>query len=175
MLAFLSSLSSKALLLEEKWQLSHLWKVPNNLKPFQKNPPKQLHEKKAIWSSTHRWIMSLGIYCYKMLVFLNQEVALHPSTPKEKKLLGNRNSKLNCSGTSTTLQYHHQLSIINFFAIISFLKTLMICSETSNCKDSVWAEACQFSIQSILKICFQNGFDILLQFSPLSLQNIQIC
>lgn len=48
MLAFLYSLSSIVLPMEEKWQLLHLWKVPNNLKHFQKNSPKQLHKKKAI-------------------------------------------------------------------------------------------------------------------------------
>lgn len=46
MLAFLYSLSSIVLPMEEKWQLLHLWKVPNNLKHFQKNPLKQLHTKK---------------------------------------------------------------------------------------------------------------------------------
>lgn len=34
---------------------------------FPKNPPKLLHKKKAIYSSTRRWIMSVEIYCYKKL------------------------------------------------------------------------------------------------------------
>lgn len=63
--------------MEEKWQLLHSWKVPNNLKHFQKNPLKQLHKNKAIYSSTHRWIMSVEIYCYKkFLGFLDTEAVL---------------------------------------------------------------------------------------------------
>lgn len=48
MLAFLYSLSSIVLPMEEKGQLLHLWKVPNNLKHFEKNPLEQLHKKRAI-------------------------------------------------------------------------------------------------------------------------------
>lgn len=55
---------------------------------FPKNPPKLLHKKKAIYSGTRRWIMSVEIYCYKKLGFFFLTLSSYTTNTLRKAAFG---------------------------------------------------------------------------------------
>lgn len=70
---------------------------------FPKNPPKLLHKKKAIYSSTRRWIMSVEIYCYKKLGFFFDTEQLYYKYLEKSSIWKIQTSHKNHGGEKLTL------------------------------------------------------------------------